>query len=167
MSRHRAQLPSLTEREPRTPHKLGRSYRNILGTCKTALAEIPRTSKVPEDHIVPRGQALLHGHRRQSRTHKDNPSRLPTKRSKAELKETVKCARASKLLAGIRSGKGHASLRPDPFRETIIALLRKNDGELLWRLLETLSRDNSLNARRPMTCLVQQPELRDLIRDKR
>ena len=54
-------------------------------------------------------------------------------------------------------------MQQDRFRETFIALLKENDGELLRRLLKTLSRDKSLNARQLARCLVEQPELRDLI----
>jgi hypothetical protein len=75
--------------------------------------------------------------------------------------------RASKL--PLRQNLGHpvqakeCGMHQDQFRETVIALLRENDGELLRRLLNTLSRDKSLNARRLARCLIQQPELRDLI----
>jgi hypothetical protein len=48
-------------------------------------------------------------------------------------------------------------------RETFIAVLRENDGALLDSLLKALSRDKSLDARRLARCLIQQPELRDLI----
>ena len=58
-------------------------------------------------------------------------------------------------------------VQPDRLREKFISLLRENDGELLRELLETLSRDKSLYARRLIGCLVEQPELRDLIYTKR
>jgi len=48
-------------------------------------------------------------------------------------------------------------------RETFIAVLREDNGDLLRRLLQTLNRDKSLDARRLARCLIQQPELRDLI----
>jgi hypothetical protein len=48
-------------------------------------------------------------------------------------------------------------------RETFIAVLREDNGDLLRRLLQTLIRDKSLDARRLARCLIQQPELRDLL----
>ncbi len=48
-------------------------------------------------------------------------------------------------------------------REIFIAVLRENNGALLRRLLQTLDRDKSLDARRLARCLIQQTELRDLI----
>jgi len=55
------------------------------------------------------------------------------------------------------------SVSADPTRDAFISALRNNDGELLRRLLEILGRDNSIEAKRLATTLIQEPELRDLI----
>lgn len=63
--------------------------------------------------------------------------------------------------------KGRPKSQAEWLRETFISLLRKNDGEVLCKLLVTLSRDKSVSARRLIRCLLQQPELSDLIHTKR